>query len=303
MKNVFNIICLFIIIAFTACSRENIGEEQMVSQSQSINLAFSIKSIQTRKPQLDDTGSGNFSSGDNLLLSFSNIPTSSFIQHKYIIEETQLKWADLMFANESSEITIAGCFPVPALENNKKEVISIDISAQDESADILLSPVQIHSYCTDQPINMQFEHAMHQLKINYSSADNTVSQEELHTISTICTAATQCEINLKEGRFIAPIDDKKSEYAAQVGSNISLIIVPQKSASILLKANIMGQEKEIVLPSVTSDGTALVDLKGGHRTILRYDVSKKDDQTKISFVGMDISGWEDGGIIDGEIEI
>lgn len=80
-------------------------------------------------------------------------------------------------------------------------------------------------------------------------------------------------------------------------------MVPQSGSGITLQARILNKDYAIELPASTSNGTSLSELKSGYKTTLKYDVSQKDDQTLISFIGFNISGWEDGGIINDKIEI
>lgn len=301
MKKMFRTFCLAsCIIGAVSCSQENVINPSHMSDDQ-INLLLSIESSKTRKPQLDETGQGQFSNGDHILLSFVDKSASSYVHKDFIVGSSNLKWGDLAFQGKPGLVSIAGCYPATIINSVRGNCI-VDISTQDENADILLCRSNEYSYGTEQSISLMFNHAMHQLKIEYLSTDNTVSQEELEAITTTFTGISHCSINLMEGT-VDKVESEKKQYQALTGNSVSFIVVPQSGSGITLQARILNKDYAIELPASTSNGTSLSELKSGYKTTLKYDVSQKDDQTLISFIGFNISGWEDGGIINDKIEI
>ena len=91
-------------LALTACDKED-NEGAMPADGR-IEIVTGVEAL-TRAPQLDDTGAGNFRTGDTFTLTVSSNGKS--VQKDYTVGSTTLYWQGLGI--EGDKVTFAGCYP------------------------------------------------------------------------------------------------------------------------------------------------------------------------------------------------
>ena len=92
------------VLALAACEKEdNAGT---MPADGKIEIVTGVEAL-TRAPQLDDTGAGNFRTGDTFTLTVSSNGKS--VQKDYTVGSTTLYWQDL--GVEGDKVAFAGCYP------------------------------------------------------------------------------------------------------------------------------------------------------------------------------------------------
>lgn len=274
-------------LALAACDNED-NAGAMPADGR-IEIVTGVEAL-TRAPQLDDTGAGNFRTGDTFTLTVSSNGKS--VQKDYTVGSTTLYWQDL--GTEGDKVTFAGCYPNYGGAN--AATFEFDVrSALD--ADLLLAPA-VEAEKGAKSVTMPFRHAMHKLVVKYVAAD-TYATGVLSGISTTLHAHTVCTVNMEKGAVAESSAKTPADYAAKNGENVSWLVVPQNKDGVKLTVTLDGRSREFTLPETTTEGQPLTMLDGGKTLSVTLRVSKSG----ITLEGTTIGKWEEQGSIDGEIEI
>ena len=254
-----------------------------------IELRTGIEAL-TRSPQLDGTGAGNFQAGDAFTLTLSD--GSKSVQKTYTVGSTTLYWQELEVTGD--EVTFAGCYPNYAADGGT--TFSFDVTkALDD--DLLLAPA-VSATRGAAKVTMPFHHAMHKLVVKYTS-DGSYTEEWLNGIRTTLNACTVCTVDMLRGAVTDNSAVTPADYEARTGTEAAWLVVPQKVQGVKLSVALDGQSREFTLPETTSEGKPLTALDGGKTLTVMLRITKDG----ISVEGTDISGWEDQGSIEDEIEM
>ena len=274
-------------LALAACDKED-NAGTMPADGR-IEIVTGVEAL-TRAPQLDDTGAGNFQTGDTFTLTMSSNGKS--VQKAYTVGSTTLYWQDL--GVEGDKVTFAGCYPNHT--GNGGMTFDFDVrSALD--ADLLLAPA-VEVQKGTKSVAMPFRHAMHKLVVKYV-ADDTYATGALSGISTTLRAHTVCTVDMAKGAVAENSAKTPADYTAKSGENVSWLVVPQSKDGVKLTVTLDGQSREFTLPETTTEGQPLTTLNGGKTLSVTLRVSKSG----ITLEGTTIGKWEEQGSIDGEIEI
>lgn len=277
---------------FTACSQSDIDAET----SGTIHITEGIAGF-TKSPVLDEDGAGNFKQGDIIAVTVTSGNGSKRIQHT-VGDDTPLYWKDLDFTQENGTATFSGCYPVPEIESEEGQFI-FNIS-EAKVKDLLLAQAVETEIGKNAEIMLAFKHAMHLLKINYSS-DGSFSESQLASAKMTCTAKAECEISLKEGTVLSATGNE-TEFTEQ-GSRIEFLLVPQASEYVALQIEINGKTFSCSLPELQdkleNNGEIPQSLESGKSLILNLNITSEG----ITIRNTEIGKWENQGTVDGEIEI
>lgn len=157
MKKI-NSLLLFVAIASLMCGCSN---EIKDNKGNSINIVASISSEDVaRSPILDETGKGNFMKGDIFTLAVSN-SENDYVLNDFIVGTSDLKWDDLNISSGNGKLLFSACYPKQNIKDGK---FTFNISTSDEK-DLLLAQVGNVAVNSNEPINLNFRHAMHKLVI------------------------------------------------------------------------------------------------------------------------------------------
>lgn len=272
-------------LALAACDKDD-NAGTMPADGR-IEIVTGVEAL-TRAPQLDDTGAGNFRTGDTFTLSVSSNGKS--VQKAYTVGSTTLYWQDL--GAEGDKASFAGCYPNHT--GNGGTTFEFDVrSALD--ADLLLAPAVEVAKGT-KSVTMPFRHAMHKLVVKYVS-DGTYVTGALSGISTTLHAHTVCTVDMAKGAVAENSAKTPADYTTKNGETVSWLVVPQNKDGVKLIVTLDGQSREFTLPETTTEGKPLTTLDGGKELTLTMTVGKDG----INFSGMDIGGWGNQGSAEGEI--
>ena len=212
----------------------------------------------------------------------------------YTYGTTQLWWEDLNLNASVSSVTFAGCYPRTDAPSG---TFAFDITKAADK-DLLLAPAVAVRYGSEQPVALVFKHATSKLSFVVTSSDKTYTDEELKDFTVTLTAKTTCTVDLKSGRLTSEAATGSGSFTASA-SGASVLLVPQAAGDVALTVTLGEKSCELKLSEMTADGKPLTALEGGKAYTVTLD-AKKDG---ISFGGMSISGWENGGKIEGDIEL
>ena len=137
-------------LALAACDKDD-NAGTMPADGR-IEIVTGVEAL-TRAPQLDDTGAGNFRTGDTFTLTVSSNGKS--VQKDYTVGSTTLYWQDL--GVEGDKVTFAGCYP----NHEGTDDAAFEFDARRAlDADLLLAPaVEVPKGAKS--VAMPFRHAMH----------------------------------------------------------------------------------------------------------------------------------------------
>lgn len=274
-------------LALVACDKED--HAGTMPADGKIEIVTGVEAL-TRAPQLDDTGAGNFRTGDTFTLTVSSNGKS--VQKDYTVGSTTLYWQDL--GVEGDKVTFAGGYPNHKGANTTTFEFDIKNTLD---ADLLLAPaVEVSKGAKS--VTMPFRHAMHKLVVKYVAAD-TYATGALSGISTTLRAHTVCTVDMAKGAVAERSAKTPADYTAKNGENVSWLLVPQNREGVKLTVTLDGQSREFTLPERTTEGQPLTTLDGGKTLSVTLRVSKNG----ITLEGTTIGKWEEQGSIDGEIEI
>ena len=274
-------------LALAACDKDD-NAGTMPADGR-IEIVTGVEAL-TRAPQLDDTGAGNFRTGDTFMLTVSSNGKS--VQKDYTVGSTTLYWQDL--GVEGDKVTFAGCYP----NHEGTDDAAFEFDARRAlDADLLLAPaVEVPKGAKS--VAMPFRHAMHKLAVKYV-ADDAYATGALSGISTTLHAHTVCTVDLTKGAVAESSAKTPADYTAKNGENVSWLVVPQNKDGVKLTVTLDGQSREFTLPERTTEGQLLTTLDGGKTLSITLRVSKNG----IILEGTTIGKWEEQGTIDDEIEI
>lgn len=274
-------------LALAACDKED-NAGAMPADGR-IEIVTGVEAL-TRAPQFDDTGAGNFRTGDTFTLTVSSNGKS--VQKDYTVGSTTLYWQDL--GVEGDKVSFAGCYPNHI--GSGGTTFEFDIK-NTLDADLLLAPA-VEAEKGAKSVTIPFRHAMHKLVVKYVAAD-AYATGALSGISTTLRAHTVCTVDMAKGAVAESSAKTPADYAAKSGENVSWLVVPQNKDGVKLTVTLDGQSREFTLPETTTDGQSLTTLDGGKTLSVTLRVSKNG----ITLEGTTIGKWEEQGSIDGEIEI
>lgn len=274
-------------LALAACDKDD-NAGAMPADGR-IEIVTGVEAL-TRAPQLDDTGAGNFRTGDTFTLTVSSNGKS--VQKDYTVGSTTLYWQGLGI--EGDKVTFAGCYPNHG--GADASTFEFDVrSALD--ADLLLA-LAVEAEKGAKSVTIPFRHAMHKLVVKYV-ADDTYATGTLSGISTTLRAHTVCTVDMAKGAVAERSAKTPADYTAKSGENVSWLVVPQNRDGVKLTVTLDGQSREFTLPERTTEGQPLTTLDGGKTLSITLRVSKNG----IILEGTTIGKWEEQGTIDDEIEI
>lgn len=266
-----------------ACSK---NEPQTTPQERPILIKTGISEV-TRAPQLNGTGSGNFTTGDCFTLHVWEEPHSPGAKIvDYTVGTTQIFWRDLAFG-ESAQVTFAACYPRQELVDGRF-VFNLE---QAEERDLLLASTAGVAAGTTPEVALTFRHAMHRLVVNCTVEDpaSSLAAEE---IELSCRAKSTCTVDLTTGT-LDTTEAGSATFTAQGASGVFLI-VPQDPADVELEVRVGTLSKRYTLAELDPECDTLA---GGKQ--LSVNLTIKDGS--IHFDGAAIEGWGDQGTIEDEI--
>lgn len=288
-----NYLYAFMAFGLMMASCSNDLPENPINNNDAIKIMANVAPM-TRMPQLNNDGSGNFTTGDILSLFVTDNKNQNIINKNYAYNSDVLTWSGFGLQENTTQVTFAGCYPQQTTVQNGTFEFNT-LTAQDK--DLLLSPAQTVTVGTSAPINLTFNHALHKLDFTFT-AGNGYTENDITSLSLTCKAQTTCIVNAAKG-IIESIKNTTENYTS-TGQTASFYLVPQATENIVLTININGENKTITLNSLLNQlNKPQTELTGGKRCSLTLKIGRDG----ITVEGGSIGAWEDQVTADGEIII
>lgn len=282
------------VCAFLAVSCDNKSEET-VWGNDVIEIQTTIGSI-PRSPSLDDSGKGNFVSGDVFSV-FTAGEGFEPVSANYEVGKTELTWSGMDLPSNVRSVNISACYPQQAINVGGTFVFDLNTAGE---KDLLLAKSQAIEVRTENPVRLSFTHALHQLQIHLT-ATGEYTEEELASLQVSCQARSACVIDALAGN-IEEVKDKVATFSAN-GKQVSFILVPQRTDMVTLTFSINDKSCSYQLNNLLAQLENPQDeLKGGCRLILNLNLVKEGTDL-IIVEDATIGAWEEQGSIDGEITL
>lgn len=266
----------------TGCEKNNDPAAPIAPTDRMISLNPTITKIE-KGPQLNGDGSGSFNEGDTFTL-YACDEANESSSTDYTIGSTELYWRDLSFAKEGGSVNFAACYP-PQVLNGDSFDFTVD---QNPESDLLIATTTKAEVGQEQPVALNFRHAMHRLAVKFTSKDPTVEPE---AIKTRCTAYTSCKVNLPTGTLTR--GDTKNTFVKE-GSEVTFLVLPQSTQDVTIEVQIGDNSNRW---SIAALEPLFDTLEPGKELTIGFTIISG----KIIFSGLTVEGWGDQGTIDGEI--
>lgn len=267
------------------------SDEPVITGNDKINITTNV-AAQSKSPELDADGKGNFVNGDifNIVVSGENVTTKGI---DFTVGTTSLTWSGLSLSNDVKEVYFSAYYPKHDLSNDGTFEFNI---ADAEYKDLLLSESQKVAVGSEAPVNLTFKHATHKLNIVYTSDFYTA--DELAAIQTVCNAKNKCVVNATSGTIKEVLNDN-SDFSAD-GASVSFLLIPQATEGVELNIKIGQLSKSYNLKDLlTQIGNPQEELIGGKK----IDISLKVSKDMITVENATIGAWEDQTTASGEVVI
>lgn len=279
-------------VSLTALSCSNELPEEISTPGGVIRIEASV-SPQTRSPQLDSDGGGNFSKGDALSLFIAG-NGMAMATTNYAYASDILTWSKLNLPEEVTQVTFAACYPQQTAVNEGTFEFNT-LTAPDQ--DLLLAPAQTVSVGTAEAVRLTFGHALHSLNLNFVPG-NGYTENDIRSLTLVCHAKTTCVVDAAQG-IIQNVKEDTGDYQS-TGTAASFYLVPQATDAISLTISVQNENKKITLGDLLQQlGSQQTELKGGKRCTLTLKVGREG----ITIEGGSISAWGDQVTADGEVFI
>ena len=283
-------------------------------QPGTVNIVTSISGPQTRAPQLDANGAGNFETNvDNLQLAIYGGETDP-MRTSYTVGNPSLYWADVVAtAGQADTYTFAAWY-------NGDDALDLVASpsfnvAEATNKDLLLATPATVS--VEQTVTLNFSHAMHKLVVNLSYGDGFDDLDKTQVKVTPVNMNAAATIDVKEGTVTAgeasASDGTYPTVTMGSATSCSFILAPQKltTDAAWLEINLDGQTLTFNVPAsyTTSGGSteALSQLNSGEVLTLNLTIKKvagggDDEKTKVVLTTGKIAAWGNQGSYTGNVD-
>lgn len=288
----FSLIMLLVISITTSCNNQPDN-----NQETNANI-FTIKDMilpESRAPQMDENGAGNFIDGDKNTIFF--LSEEEGITDKFVYTYGQkYYWSKLPITSKSEELSVSACYP--NVDTDTPNDFEWDVREKNNDIDFLFSTQTSIKKGTSSPIELKFTHALHKLKVNVSADKSTISEEQIEGVSITCIDFKPiAHLNLLTGKAVSASGDASSIESKD--SKAEFIIPSQEIGNIKLLIKLGNREKMYELSNSIVNGTPLTILESGKSLSINITVSEKD----FIISGQSISGWDNQGEINDSIII
>lgn len=275
-------------------------------QPGTVNIVTSISGPQTRAPQLDETGAGNFETNvDNLQLAIYGGETDP-MRTSYTVGNPSLYWADVVAtAGQADSYTFAAWYNGDdALDLVANPSFNV---AEATNKDLLLATPATVS--VEQTVTLKFSHAMHKLVVNLSYGDGFDDLDKTQVKVTPVNMNAAATIDVKEGTVTAgeasASDGTYPTVTMGSATSCSFILAPQKlttGAEWLDIALPNGMKFVFKVPASFNDAknesVSLTQLSSGQTLTLNLTITK----TGVSLTTGQISAWGNQGSYTGNVD-
>ena len=295
-------------LALVACTDEDEVQSNILPKG-AVHLTAQIEGVQTRAPQLDAEGKGNFAQGDvwGMYAYTDDAAAGENMEYKY--QETVLYWEDL---SETSPVTFSAHYPrITATIANPAAYMYTPLE-WNKTDDLL------HATATaskGETVTLTFKHLMHRLIIKLTAGEGMTDTDLRSALINSAgkngnyTMYGGVEINLLTGEVDYDRYEGMVQHTNENRGNADWKVAPQDLTAGAEWLRIMVGEDmwcyNVPDNLNSSDPSHPTRLESGKQLTLNLTLKKNQQtgQTEVELSGSDISGWSDGETITDDVVI
>lgn len=295
-------------LALVACTDEDEVQSNILPKG-AVHLTAQIEGVQTRAPQLDAEGKGNFAQGDvwGMYAYTDDVAAGENMEYKY--RETVLYWEDL---SETSPVTFSAHYP------RITEAIANPAAYMHTPLEWNKTDDLLHATATASKggtVALTFKHLMHRLIIKLTAGEG-MTGTNLTTALINSTGKNgdytmygSVEVNLLTGEVNYGRYADLIQLTNASRGNADWKVAPQDLRAGAEWLRIMVGEDMWCYNVPDNLNSSNPDhptrLESGKQLTLNLTLKKNQQtgQTEVELSGSDISGWSNGGTITDDVMI
>lgn len=295
-------------LALVACTDEDEVQSNILPKG-AVHLTAQIEGVQTRAPQLDAEGKGNFVQGDvwgMYAYADTAVPGEN---REYKYQQTVLYWKDL---SETSPVTFSAHYPriTEAIAN---PAAYMHTPLEWNKTDDLLHATATAS--KGETVTLTFKHLMHRLIIKLTAGEGMTGTSLSSALINSAgkdgdyTMYGSVEVNLLTGAVNYGRHGSLIQHTNASRGNAEWKVAPQdlRAGAEWLRIKV-GEDMwcyNVPANLNSSDPDHPTRLESGKQLTLNLTLKKNQQtgQTEVELSGSDISGWSDGGTITDDVVI
>lgn len=295
-------------LALVACTDEDEVQSNILPKG-AVHLTAQIEGVQTRAPQLDTEGKGNFAQGDvwGMYAYTDDAAAGENMEYKY--RETVLYWKDL---SETSPVTFSAHYPrITEAIANPAAYLYTPLE-WDKTDDLLHATATASKGGT---VELTFKHLMHRLIIKLTAGEGMTDTDLRSALINSArkdgdyTMYGDVEVNLLTGEVNYGRHGSLIQHTNESRGNAEWKVAPQdlRAGAEWLRI-IVGEDMwcyNVPDNLNSSNPDHPTRLESGKQLTLNLTLKKNQQtgQTEVELSGSDISGWSDGGTITDDVVI
>ena len=262
------------------------------------SVILSDNGLNTRAPQLDDNGAGQFLDGDHNLLLFQNAgKVLKSFDYEY---GKKYLWGGFQLPENVSECTISAAYP--KVNPEKSDAFKWDVTKNHE--DFLFAKPVTAKVNSASPVQLNFKHALHKLVVNVQNETQPVKAGEAETV----------KVSLQNFCPVAIFNLMTAEVVGSEGNlvNMDMSLVSKQNttqATLLVPSQVIGTMEIVIQVGDRQGVLKLADCKVNGKPVeklesgLSFTSNIKVTDRSFEIVGEQISGWGNQGEYQGTITL
>ena len=294
-------------LALVACTDEDEVQSNILPKG-AVHLTAQIEGVQTRAPQLDAEGKGNFEQGDVWGMYAYTDTAAAGENREYKYQQTVLYWKDL---SETSPVTFSAHYPriTEAIANPAAYMYTpIKLNKTD---DLLYATATASKGGT---VELTFKHLMHRLIIKLTAGEGMTGTDLTTALINSAgkdgdyTMYAGVEINLLTGEVDYDRYEGMVQHTNENRGNADWKVAPQdlRADAEWLRIKVGEDTWYYNVPAnLNSNSSHPTRLESGKQLTLNLTLKKNQQtgQTEVELSGSEISGWSNGGTITDDVVI
>ncbi|KAA3731864.1 leucine-rich repeat protein [Bacteroides salyersiae] len=295
-------------LALTACTNEDEMRNNTLPEG-AVHLTAQIEGVQTRAPQLDAEGKGNFAQGDVWGMYAYTDAAAAGENMEYKYRETVLYWEDL---SETSPVTFSAHYP------RITEAIANPAAYMHTPLEWNKTDDLLHATATASKggtVALTFKHLMHRLIIKLTAGEGMTGTDLTTALINSAgkdgdyTMYGSVEVNLLTGAVNYDRHGSLIQHTNASRGNAEWKVAPQdlRAGAEWLRIMVGEDTWYYNVPDNLNSSNAAhpTRLESGKQLTLNLTLKKNQQtgQTEVELSGSDISGWGNGGTITDDVVI
>lgn len=300
-------------LVLSACTNEDEVQNNTLPEG-AVHITSNIERVQTRAPQLDGDGKGNFAKGDAWGMYAYTDAAVPGENREYKYQETVLYWKDL---SDTSPVTFSAHYPRITEDILDPTAYMYTPREWDKTDDLLHATATASKGGT---VALTFKHLMHRLVVNLTAGEGVSSADLSSAIinstakNNASTMVASVEVNLLTGAVNYDRVAGGVNLSNGGKGNADWKVAPQDLTAgeewLKITVGYFTPNQEEWYYNVPADLNPTepgnqTRLESGKQLTLNLTLKKNQQtgQNEVELTGSDISGWGDGGTITDDVVI